>query len=136
MTAKENLSQINKLETLYVNTMAEAQRWWEIATNMSPNMSGERVQSSGSTDTTANALCTYMELEREAEQYKQQREEILNNIKRLSAVHYDVLYRHYVLEIPLKTIAVKYKRRPEWASRTHTAALKAYEKILKGSDKK
>lgn len=130
MTAKEYLSQIRKFDKLYENTMAEAQRWQEIADNTSVNMSGERVQSSGSHDTMANALCKCMDLKLEAEHYKQQREGIISTIKQLDAVHYDVLYKVYAQGIQLKEIATLYHKRREWASIMHREALEQLEIIL------
>lgn len=135
MTAKENLLRIRKLDKLIENKMAEAQQWREIATNISANMSGERVQSSGSTDTVANAVCKAMDLENEAELFKWEKENIIKQIEKLDAVHYDVLHKIYVQDIPIKSIAAQYHKRYEWASRKHREALEAYEKIFKESEK-
>jgi hypothetical protein len=132
MTAKENLLRIRKLDKLIENKMAEAQQWREIATNISANMSGERVQSSGSTDTVANAVCKAMDLENEAELFKWEKENIIKQIEKLPVIYYDVLHKIYVQDIPIKSIAAQYHKRYEWASRKHREALEAFEKLLKG----
>lgn len=135
MTAKEKLLRIRKLDKLIENKMAEAQQWREIATNISANMSGERVQSSGSTDTVANAMCKAMDLEQEAELFKWEKENIIKQIEKLPAVYYDVLHKIYVQDVPIKSIAAQYHKRYEWASRKHTAAVEAFEKILNRREK-
>lgn len=135
MTAKEYLNKISKYDRLIENKKAEAQTWREIATNISVNMSGERVQSSGSTDTVANALCKAMDLESEAERYELKRAAIIGTIERLDAVLYDVLHKIYVQGFAIKQVAAHHHKCREWASRKHTEALEALEKILKGSNK-
>lgn len=134
MTAKEYLYQIEKLDRLIENKKAEAQMWREIATNISVNMSGERVQSSGSTDTVANAMCKAMDLDNEAERYERKRAAIISTIERLDAVLYDVLHKIYVQGFAIKQVAAHHHKCREWASRKHGEALEALEKILKGSD--
>lgn len=135
MTAKEYLLRIRKLDKLIENKMAEAQQWREIATNISANMSGERVQSSGSTDTVANAVCKAMDLENEAELFKWEKERIIKQIEKLDTIHYDVLHKIYVQGVPIKSIAAQYHKRCEWASRKHREALESLEKILNKGEK-
>jgi hypothetical protein len=130
MTAKDFLLQIRKLDKLIENKMAEAQQWREIANNTSVDMSRERVQSSGSYDVTANAICKSMDLENEAELFKWEKENIIKQIEKLDAVYYDVLHKIYVQGIPIKSIAAQYHKRCEWASRMHTKALEAFEKLI------
>lgn len=130
MTAKEYLYQIEKLDRLIENKKAEAQMWREIATNISVNMSGERVQSSGSTDTVANAMCKAMDLDNEAERYERKRAAIISTIERLDAVLYDVLHKIYVQGFAIKQVAAHYHKCREWASRKHGEALEALEVLL------
>ena len=100
MKAQEFLKQIKKLDKLIENKLAEVQRWKEIANNTTVNMSGERVQSSGSHDTVANAICTYMDLEREIKQCVDElidkRKDILNVIEQLPATEYGNIHNIYV----------------------------------------
>ena len=76
-----------------------------------------------------------MDLEREAEHYKRQRDDIISTIQRLGAVHYDVLHKVYVQNIQLKEIATQYHKRREWASIMHREALESLEKILNKGEK-
>ena len=135
MTAKEYLYQIPKYDRLIENTKAEAQMWREIATNISVNMSGERVQSSGSTDTVANAICKAMDLDNKAEMYEQKRAAIISTIERLDAVLYDVLHKIYVQGFAIKQVAAHHHKCREWASRKHGEALEALQVILNKGEK-
>ncbi len=134
MNAKEFLMQIKKLDKLIENKFAEVQRWKEIANNTTVNMSGERVQSSGSHDTIANAICTYLDLEREIKQSIDEliakRKEILDVIEQLSATEYDILHKIYVQDFTLQEVASLYERRYEWATTTQGRALKHVQQIL------
>lgn len=132
--AQAYLKEIKKLDKLIENKLAEVQRWKEIANNTSVNMSGERVQSSGSHDTIANAICTYIDLEREIKQCVDEliakRKDILNVLEQLDATEYDILHKIYVQGFTLKEIASLYDRRYEWATTTHGRALKHVQIIL------
>ena len=140
MNAKEFLLQIKKLDKLIENKFAEVQRWKEIANNTTVNMSGERVQSSGSHDTIANAICTYLDLEREIKQSIDElidnRKEILDVIEQLSATEYDILHKIYVQDFTLQEVASLYDRRYEWATTTQGRALKHVQQILDEREKK
>lgn len=134
MKAQDFLKQIKKLDKLIENKLAEVQRWKEIANNTSVNMSGERVQSSGSHDNIANAICTYMDLEREIKQSVDElietRKDIINVIEQLQATEYDILHKIYVQGFTLQEVASLYDRRYEWATTTQGRALKHVQNIL------
>ena len=134
MKAQEFLKQIKKLDKLIENKLAEVQRWKEIANNTTVNMSGERVQSTGNHDTIANAICTYLDLEREIKQCVdeliEKRKDILNVIEQLPATEYDILHKIYVQGFTLQEVASLYDRRYEWATTTQGRALKHVQNIL------
>lgn len=134
MKAQDFLKQIKKLDKLIENKLAEVQRWKEIANNTTVNMSGERVQSSGNHDTIANAICTYLDLEREIKQCVDEliakRKDILNVIEQLPATDYDILHKIYVQGFTLQEVASLYDRRYEWATTTQGRALKHVQIIL------
>lgn len=134
MNAKEFLQQVRKLDKLIENKLAEVQRWKEIANNTTVNMSGERVQSSGSHDTIANAICTYVDLEREINQSIDElidkKKDIISVIEQLSATHYDILHKLYVQNYTLQDVASLYQRDYGWATTTHGRALKYVQTIL------
>ena len=134
MKADAYLKQIQKLDKLIENKMAEVQKWKEIANNTTVNMSGERVQSSGSHDTVANAVCTYLDLEAELEKdiadLVTKRQEIIGVIEQLNPTYYDILHKIYVQGYTLQEVASLYDRRYEWATTTKGRALKQVQIIL------
>lgn len=134
MNAKEFVLQVKKLDKLIENKLAEVQRWKEIANNTTVNMSGERVQSSGNHDTIANAICTYIDLEREIRQCVDEliakRKDIIDVLEQLNATEYDILHKIYVQGFTLQEVASLYERRYEWATTIQGRALKNVQIIL------
>lgn len=134
MNAKEFLQQVRKLDKLIENKLAEVQRWKEIANNTTVNMSGEKVQSSGNHDSIENAICTYMDLEREInrniDDLIDKKKDIVGVIEQLSATHYDILHKLYVQNYTLQDVASLYQRDYGWATTTHGRALKHVQIIL------
>lgn len=140
MTAKDFLLQIRKLDKLIENKMAEAQQWREIANNTSVDMSRERVQSSGNYDVTANAICTYLDLDAEIAKRLDEliaaKKDVLDVIEQLNATEYDVLHKIYVQGFTLQDVASLYNRRYEWATTTQGRALKNVQIILNKREEK
>jgi DNA-directed RNA polymerase specialized sigma subunit len=134
--AKEYLSQIEMLDKLIENRQADAQRWRDIANNTTVNMSGERVQSSGSHDVIANAICTYLDIEREEiDGLLAKRKVIISVIEQLPPIHYDLLHKVYVQHFTLKEVASIYDMSYNWATTTHGKALNEVQNILnKGAE--
>lgn len=134
MNAKKFLLQIEKLDAIIANTEAEVQFWRDIANNTAVNMSGERVQSSGGHDTTAKAICTYLDLEAENEKRINEliaiRRDIISVIEQLETAEYDLLHIIYVQRKTLQDVMNKYDKSYSWAVAKHTAALKQVQKIL------
>lgn len=137
MRAKDFLSQIAMLDTLIENKRADVQRWKDIANNTGVNMSGERVQSSGNHDMVANAICTYIDIEREEiDTLLARRKDIIGVIEKLSPVEYDLLHKVYVQYFTLKEVTYMKKRSYSWATTTHDKALNNVQKILDERDRK
>ena len=131
MNAKTFLEQIEKLDTMIENKRAEVQRWKDIANNTAVNMSGERVQSSGNHDMVANAICTYLDIEREEiDTLLAKRKDIIGVIEQLPPDEYDLLHKVYVQYFTLKEITYMKKRSYSWATTTHEKALNNLQKIL------
>ena len=134
MNAKEFLLQLKKLDKLIENKMAEAQHWREVATNISVNMSGERVQSSGSNDMVANAICKYLDIDTEINQciddLVAKKREVISVIEQLNATEYDMLHKIYVQGYTLQDVATIYNRAYTWATTVHGRALKHVQEIL------
>lgn len=134
MKAKEFLFQVKKLDKMIENKLAEAEQWKSIANNSTTNMSGERVESTPNPHRTADAICTYMDLEAEARRCVEQliaaKKDVINVIESLNATEYDVLHKMYIQDIPLQDVALIYDRSYSWITTIHGRALKQVQRIL------
>lgn len=134
MNAKEFLRQIKKLDKLIENKLAEVQKWKEIASNTSTNMTGERVQASGNPQSIADAICRYIDLEREInkdiDNLIEIKKSVINVIEKLNTTEYDVLHKVYVQGFTFDEVAIACKRSRSWATTVHGRALKHVQNIL------
>ena len=131
MNVKEYLAQIDKIFIQIANVLEKINRWKDIANNTSACMSGERVQSSGNRGATENAICTYMDMERESlAELNRRKEQIFNTLKRLPQDEYYIISKIYVQKQSLKAISIEKKRSYSWATTTHKKALNNLQKIL------
>lgn len=136
--ADQYLKQVQKLDTLVKNKLIEKRQWYEIATGISPNMSGDRVQSSGSQQKMADAMNRYIDIEREIDAaidaLVDAKREVLAVIEQLPATQYDVLHKIYVQGKDLQSVAEDYDQSKSWASTIKGRALQQANKILDERD--
>lgn len=134
MNAKEFLRQIKKLDRLIENKLIEIQRWKDIANNTTATLSGERVQSSGNPQKIADAICRYIDLEREINQdidnLVDTKKDVICVIEQLNATEYDVMHKIYVQHLTLEDVADAYDRTYSWVTTIHGRALKHVQNIL------
>lgn len=135
MNAKHYLMQIEKLDMMIQNKIAEAEYWKEIASGTGVNCDGERVQSQGSKQQMADAVGKYVDIEREITEAIDRlidlRRGIIQTIEMLKNVnHYDVLYKRYVLYKEYYEIADDMKKSQSWVTKEHGKALVLVQKIL------
>lgn len=134
MTAKEFLQQIRKMDKLIENKLAEVQQWKDIATNTSPNMTGERVQSSGNPHKMSDAIGRYIDLEREINQdiakLVDAKKDVISVIEQLNATEYDVIHKIYVQYLTFDEVAYACKHSRSWATTIHGMALKHIQELL------
>lgn len=134
MTAKEYLEQIKKIDTLIDNKISEQRQWYEKATSTTPNMSSERVQSSGSNSKMADAMNNYIDIGRQIneciDELANKRKEIIQTIERLSEPEYDVLHKVYVQYLTYDEVAAIRKVSRSWVTSTHGRALINLELLI------
>lgn len=134
MNAKEFLRQIKKLDKLIENKLAEVQQWKELATNISPNMTGEKVKSSGNPHKIADAIGRYIDLEREINQdidrLVETKKDVISVIEQLNATEYDVIHKIYVQNLTFDEVAYACRHSRSWATTIHGRALKHVQTIL------
>ena len=124
MTAKEYLGQIEKIDILIKNKTYERNQWYDIATVMTSNLEGDRVQGSGDKQKMAAAVSAYSDIDNVILDLKKQKEEIIASIEELPAIEYDILHDIYVKYITLDKIAEKHEKSYSWATSMHGTALK------------
>ena len=134
MEAKEYLKQLRKIDTLIQNKMVEREQWRSMALNVTPQMNGERVQSSGNQQKMADAIHSYVDIEKELDrcidEFYDKKREILATIEQLNATEYDILHKVYVQQIPLEDVAKRRDKSYSWATTVHGRALQNVQKIL------
>ena len=134
MTPKEHLEQIQDIEIEIRHLGVEKRRWMELATNITPGMNGERVQSSGSkqkmADTINSGVDDDKEIDRQIDELKAKRQGIINDIWSLKNPYKDILYRVYVEYQTLKEVAYERKESYSWITTAHGIALKKIAGIL------
>lgn len=134
MKAKDFLLQLPKLEALIKNKLIEKQQWKDIALGITPQMSGDRVQSSGNQQKMACAIERMVDIEKELDEFVDSliatRNEVLSVIEQLNSDEYDFLHLVYVQHFTLKEVANLKDYSYSWATTFHGNALKKVQKIL------
>jgi DNA-directed RNA polymerase specialized sigma subunit len=114
--------------------MYEREQWKSIATGITPNYGGERVQSSGSKQKMADAVSRYVDIEKEIDaaidDLINRRNDVIAVIEQLDAVQYDILHKIYVQYLTLYEVADIYDRTYSNITTIHGKALKNVQEIL------
>lgn len=138
MKAKEYLKQVRKLDTLIKNKLIEKQQWRDIAMGVTPQLSADRVQSSGEKQKMANAVEKMVEIEREIDEcvdkFVDKKREIIGVIEQLDPDKYDLLHAIYAQFQTLEGAAYSMGKSYTWATTTHGRALKEVQAIIDGKE--
>lgn len=133
-TAKEYLKQIEKLDLMIDNKIAEIAQWKSVALKVTAFSDGERVQSSGSKQKMADAINRCIDIEEEVNQlidnlYEVKRD-IISTIEQLNATEYNILHKVYVQHESLQDVADDYGKAYTWITTVHGRALKNVQEII------
>lgn len=133
-TAKEYLKQIEKLDLMIDNKIAEIAQWKSVALKVTAFSDGERVQSSGSKQKMADAINRCIDIEAEVNQlidnlYEVKRD-IISTIEQLNATEYNILHKVYVQHESLQDVADDYGKAYTWITTVHGRALKNVQEII------
>jgi hypothetical protein len=106
----------------------------DIATSITPNMSGDRVQSSGSkqrmADTVTEKLTYIQKIERKIAELEEEKGEIFFTIEQLPKDEYDIIHKCYIQHMQLKQVAFARDESYSSTTTTHGIALKRLGKII------
>jgi hypothetical protein len=133
--AQVYLEQVEKLDSIIRNKLIEKQQWRDIALGITANMSGEKVQSTGSQSKMADAVIKCADIETEInsliDKLIDTKKEVIQTIEKLdSATEYNVLHMRYIQYKGLQEIADHYGYEYGWATTTHGRALASVQEIL------
>lgn len=136
--AKEYLEQIKRYDTLIQNKRSEKIYWMEImmerATSITPQMSGEKVQSSGSkhkmADTVDSCVDRVRKIEKRIEELFDKMDAIITDIEQLPEDKSDILHKVYVQYMSLKEVAAIRGESYSTVTTNHGIALKMILDIL------
>lgn len=139
MKAKDYLQQISKLDKMIQNKMIEKEQWKDMATSTTASSDGERVQSSGSQQKMADAVCKYVAIEAEInsqiDKLIELKKDVISTIEQLPSTEYDLLHIVYIQFKSFEEAAEIYKKTYSWATTVHGRALKHVQDILDGRRK-
>lgn len=136
--AKEYLQRIEDIDTRIKNKSIEKAQHYalmmDIATSITANMSGERVQSSGSkqrmADTVDDKLTYICNIDKRIAELEKEKEEIIATIELLPMDEYDILHKCYVQRMSLKQVAAERDESYSSTTTTHGVALTKLAAIL------
>ena len=135
MNAKNYLRQVEKIDISIECKLVEQQMWRDIATGITANMEGERVQSSGSQSKMADAVGRCVDMEAEIDRLVDilidTKKEVIQTIEQVqNPTWYKVLHMKYIRYMDLLAIADEFNASYDWAKSAHSKALKIVQQIL------
>lgn len=135
MKAKEYLQQVKKIDTLIENKLIEKDQWFAIATSSTVSSGdGDRVQSSGSQQKMADAVCKMIEIQgqidRLIDKFIDTKQDVINTIEHLPADEYDVLHKMYIQGMTMNDVSEAKHKSREWVRQTHGRGISKIQKLL------
>lgn len=146
MNAKEYLGQVQKLDKMISNKIIEVEQWKTIAAGTTARSEGERVQSSGSQQKMADAVCKYVSIQKEVDADIDRlidiKKDVIKTIEKLPATEYDVAHKLYigivvddehgkhVHYLSLDEVAAIYMKSVAWVKSVRGRVLKRVQNIL------
>lgn len=132
--AQEYLEQVDKLNAMIENKMAEVKQWRDVALGITPHSESERVQSSGSQQKMADAINRVIDLQAEINRMVDRlidtKQQIIKTIEQLNATEYDVLHKRYIQGMTFDEVGAAKGKSKSWATTVHGRALQNLNKIL------
>jgi len=139
LKAKDYLRQLQKLDKLIENKLAEKEQWKAMATSTTQQMSADRVQTSGNPQKMADAVCKIIEIEAEIDAFVDRlvdtKREVISTLERLNPTEYDLLHKVYVQYFTFDDVAIKNNKSYSWVTTVHGRALKNVQLMLDEREK-
>ena len=139
LKAKEYLIQLQKLDRLIENKLAEKDMWKAMATSTTQHMTPDRVQNSGNVHKMADAVHKIIELEAEinacVDRLVDTKREVISTLEMLNPTEYDLLHKVYVQYMTFDDVAIKKGKSYSWVTTVHGRALKNVQDMLDEREK-
>lgn len=135
MKAKEYLQQVKKIDKLIENKLIEKEQWFAIATGTTASSEdGDRVQSSGSQQKMADAVCKMVEIQEEInnliDMYIDTKQGVIKTIEQLPADEYDVLHKIYIQGKNMRQTAAACEKSYDWVKIIHKQGMRDVQMFL------
>lgn len=136
MTAEKYLEQILKIDAIILNKLKEYKRWVDVAEGMGGFSVSDRVQSTRNLHRGADAIGEYIDLEREINELKRRKTEVLDTLQQLPLDEYKVLYKIYVEGCMVKELPSQFDKSYDWVKKKKSNGLRLLQDILDKREKK
>ena len=121
---------ISSIDSKIENKLYERNKWYDIAKGTAVNSDGERVRSSGVSNKQELAVINYVELDKQIDDLKRQKQEFIDRIERLQFNYYNILHDVYIKGYKPKQSARMRNKSESWGKSTHRKAKKELEKVM------
>lgn len=132
--AKEYLKQLQMLDRLIENKLAEKDQWKAMATSTTQQLTADRVQTSSNPHKMADAVYKIIEIEAEIDacidRLVDTKREVISTLEQLNPTEYDLLHKVYVQYMTFDDVAIKKGKSYSWVTTVHGRALKNVQDIL------
>ena len=132
MNAEKYIERVKMIDAMLINKLEDHRRWVELADSLGGFSVGERVQSSRNLHKGQDAIDRYIDLEREMDALREERQAIIDTLQQLPFAEYDILYSIYVKvpELSFRKIANKHGKSYDWVKKGKKRGLKMLQEIL------
>jgi hypothetical protein len=129
------LERVEMIDAIIENKLIEQRQWKELATSISANMDGERVQQSKTVSKMADAVINCIAMEGEiaeaVDRLIAEKRKVTQTLEKLdNPTWYRILHMRYVQYIKLKDIATQLNKDYDWVTTTHGRALRSVQNII------
>jgi len=134
LEAKAYLKQVQKLDRMIENKLAEIEQWREMATCTTQRLSADKVQSSPNPQKMADAICKIVQIEGETDvlvdRLVDTKREVIKTLEKLDSAEYDVLHKVYIQYMTFEDVAEKKGKSYNWVKNVHWYGIQHLQKLL------
>ena len=130
MTAKKYLEQVQKIDAIILNKLKEYKRWVAVADGMGGFSVSDRVQTTRNLHRGADAIAEYIDLERDINELRARKNEVIGTLQLLPCDEYKILYKIFIEGCMLKELPSQFNKSYDWCKIKKRVGLKLLQDIL------